>query len=321
MVVISRRLRAAVIAGVALGCLYSAATHAQKSPQGNQDNGGLNGSLSRSDLEKLGGAHGASGASLTPEKATEQSAKLLAALQLSCEISAAQLVVSGSRRIDGKETPVRVFEVACTQGLGYLLETQGSATPVASSCLTTEEARAGDVAKGKEPGFFCKLPQNRDVNAAVAALIASGTGTQCTVRRLQWLGRSDSAHSEYSEVVCEGGKGYVLSTALPGSQAKPTVTRTADQRRPRCPWTPSKKPWGNTCPVRSSRFAWWDRKSTSSVMSSSITARINLPRASPSCHCPGIRIPTSRSTAPPERCAGSPVSARRALEAIAGPAR
>lgn len=48
MAVISHRLRAAVIAGVALGCLYSAATHAQKSPLGEQDNGGLNGSLSRS---------------------------------------------------------------------------------------------------------------------------------------------------------------------------------------------------------------------------------------------------------------------------------
>jgi hypothetical protein len=231
MVVISRRLRAAVIAGVALGCLYGAAADAQKSPLGNQDNGGLNGSLSRSDLEKLGGAHGASGASLTPEKAKEQSAKLVAALQLSCEISAAQLVVSGSRRIDGKETPVRVFEVACTQGLGYLLETQGSATPVAISCLTAEEARVGDVAKSKEPGFFCKLPENRDVNAAVAALIASGTGTQCTVQRLQWLGRIDAAHSEYSEVVCEGGKGYVLSIALPGSQAKATVTSCGDAAR------------------------------------------------------------------------------------------
>ena len=231
MVVISHRLRAAVIAGMALGCLYSAATLGQKSPLGNQDNGGLNGSLSRSDLEKLGGDHGASGAALTPAKAKEQSAKLLAALRLSCEISAAQLVVNGSRRIDGKDTPVRVFEVACTQGLGYLLETQGAATPVAISCLTAEEARAADVAKGREPGFFCKLPENLDVNAAVAALIASGAGAQCTVQRLQWLGHSDSAHSEYSEVVCEGGKGYVLSTALPGSQAKTTVMSCADAAR------------------------------------------------------------------------------------------
>ena len=231
MVVISHRLRTAVIAGVALGCLYSAAIHAQKSPLGDQDNGGLNGSLSRSDLEKLGSGHGASGASLTPAKAKEQSAKLLAALQLSCEIGAAQLVVSGSRRIDGKETPVRVFDVACAQGLGYLLETQGAATPVAISCLTAEEARAADVAKGKEPGFFCKLPQNRDVYAAVASLIASGAGAQCTVQRLQWLGRSDSARSEYSEVACEGGKGYVLGTSLPGSQAKATVTTCDDAAR------------------------------------------------------------------------------------------
>jgi len=48
---------------------------------------------------------------------------------------------------------------------------------------------------------------------------------------LQWLGRSDAAHSEYSEVVCEGGKGYVLSTALPGSQAKAAVTSCGDAAR------------------------------------------------------------------------------------------
>ena len=145
---------------------------------------------------------------------------MLATLRLSCELSAAQLVVSGSRRIDGKETPVRVFEVACAQGLGYLLETQGAATPMAISCLTAEEARAADVAKGKEPGFFCKLPENRDIYAAVASLIAAGAGAQCTVQRLQWFGRSDSARSEYSEVACEGGKGYVLRTALPGSRPR-----------------------------------------------------------------------------------------------------
>ena len=247
MVVISHRLRTAIIAGVALGCLYSAATQAQKSPLGDQDNGGLNGSLSRSDLEKLGGGHGAGGASLTPAKAKEQSARLLATLQLSCEIGAAQLVVSGSRRIDGKETAVRVFEVACAQGLGYLLETQGAATPVAISCLTAEEARAADVAKGKEPGFFCKLPENRDIYAAVASLIAAGAGEGCTVQRLQWLGRSDSAHSEYSEVACEGGKGYVLGTALPGSQAKPTVTSCGDAARQavRCRLTDSGPPAEN----------------------------------------------------------------------------
>jgi hypothetical protein len=241
MVVVSRRFRDAsrlcqtIFASVALVILYSAPAAAQKSPLGNQDNGGLNGSLSRSDLEKLNGDHDKHGKSLAPAEAKEQSAKLLAALSLPCEISNAQQVANGTRRIGGKETPVKVFEVACSQAMGYLLESQGpSEPPVAISCLHAEEARASDVAKGKEPGFFCKLPENWDVHALVTSLIAAGAGgAQCTVQQLQWLGRSESSHSEYSEVACQDGKGYVLRTALPGSQsqAKATATTCAESAR------------------------------------------------------------------------------------------
>jgi hypothetical protein len=213
-----------VVMSLALAALVSLPAQAQKSPLGTQENGGMNGSLSRSDLEKMGGDHSAGN---SPAKAREQAAKLIAALQLPCDVSAAQLVVSGTRKLEGKDTPVSVYETACSQSLGYLLESQGSATPVSISCLTAEEQRAADVAKGKEPGFFCKLPENRDVYAIVAAQIAAG----CKVRQLQWLGRSEAAHSEYSEVACEDGKGYVLSVALPGSQARPAVTNCGEESK------------------------------------------------------------------------------------------
>ena len=241
MAVVSRRpgrrsaLYRPIIAGVALAVLYSTAADAQKSSLGSQDNGGLNGSLSRSDLEKLNGAQDKHSKSSAPAAAKEQSAGLLAALALPCEISDAQQVVSGTRRIDGKETPVKVFEVACSQAVGYLLETQcTTAPPVAISCLSAEEARAADVAKGKQPGFFCKLPENRDVYAFVSSLIAAtAVGAQCTVQQLQTLGRSESSHSEYSEVACKDGKGYVLRTALPGSTtpAKAVATTCSDSAR------------------------------------------------------------------------------------------
>ena len=220
MAALWHRLQGTVLAGLVLSAVISAPAVAQKSPVGSQENGGMNGSLSRSDLEKMGGDH----SSTSPAKAKEQATRLIAALQLPCEVSAAQLVVSGTRKLDGKDTPVNVYETACNQSLGYLLETQGSATPVSISCLTAEEQRAADVAKGKAPGFFCKLPENKDVYAIVASLVTSDPGTPCKVHQLQWLGRSDSAHSEYSEVACEDGKGYVLGTALPGSQDKASVT-------------------------------------------------------------------------------------------------
>jgi len=222
-----RRLQGTALAGLVISTVLSAPAVAQKSPLGGQENGGMNGSLSRSDLEKMGGDHSSS----SPAKAKEQAARLIAALQLPCDVSAAQLVVSGTRKLDGKDTPVNVYETACSQSLGYLLETQGSAVPVSISCLTAEEQRAADAAKGKEPGFFCKLPENRDVYGIVASVVASDSGAQCKVQQLQWLGRDESAHSEYSEVACDDGKGYVLGTALPGSQAKPAVTSCGEEAK------------------------------------------------------------------------------------------
>jgi hypothetical protein len=213
---------------------------AQNAPGTHQDNGGLNGSLTREDLEKLGGDHrggsGADAAKQTPQaraKAKTQSEKLLAALHISCDVSDAQLVVSGTRKAaaGGPAIETNVYEAACRGAMGYLVETQGTEDPLAISCLSAEEARAADVAKGREPGFFCNLPENKDVYGMVAALIAANAGATCEVTNVQLLGRSASSQSEYSEAVCKDGKGFLLGTALPGAQSKTTAMSCADAAR------------------------------------------------------------------------------------------
>jgi hypothetical protein len=208
---------------------------AQNPPGAHQDNSGMNGSLSRSDLEKLNGDHkpqtdaDAKESAQASAKAKAESVKLAETLRLTCDVSHAKLIVAGTRKPSsgGKEVETRVYEVACSGGLGYLLETQGTQAPIGISCLDAEEARAADVLKGREPGFFCKLPQNKDVYATVSALIAAGGGS-CTVRDLKSFGRSEANRSQYSEVACEGGKGFLLRTPLPGSTAALTVTSCAD---------------------------------------------------------------------------------------------
>lgn len=234
----SRRFGACALAAVigSLGVL-GAPVSAQNTPGTHQDNSGMNGSLSHGDLEKLSGDHKqdskADAAQDSPQaraKAREESAKLINALQISCEVSDAKLVVAGTRRpaSGGKEIETRVYEAACSAGMGYLLETQGAEMPVGISCLDAELARATDVAKGREPGFFCKLPANKDVHAMLTSLIASNAGASCAVRDVKLFGRSESTHSEYSEVACEDGKGFLVRTALPGSQAKTLVTSCSD---------------------------------------------------------------------------------------------
>jgi hypothetical protein len=221
---------------IAMLCALNAPALAQKTPPGGQvgDNGGLNGSLSRSDLEKLGGNQSSAEVPKDPvlarAKAKAQSEILLNALQISCAVSDAHLVVVGTRRPAGGGKPVetRVYEVACGGAMGYLLERQGTDKPIGISCLTAEEARAADVAKAKEPGFFCTLPDNKDVYAMITSMIAAGGGGACVVNNLQLFGRSASTMSEYTEIACKDGNGYLLRMALPGSQAATEVTSCAE---------------------------------------------------------------------------------------------
>ena len=73
--------------------------------------------------------------------AKEQAGKLLVTLHLSCDINDALLVVSGTQRpaSGGREVDTRVYEVACGGKMGYLLEAQGTATPIAISCLAADK--------------------------------------------------------------------------------------------------------------------------------------------------------------------------------------
>jgi hypothetical protein len=222
---------------IGLSSALSGPVLAQGEPGTHQDNGGINGTLSRGDLEKLSGDHkqdtAAGSAKDTPQaraKAKAQSAQLIETLRLGCDLSNAQLVVAGTRKpaSGGKAVDTRVYDVACGGGMGYLLEVQGSQTPLAISCLSAEVARAADVAKRNEPSFFCKLPENKDVYANVSAMIAAAGENSCVVRDLKSFGRSAATQTEYSEVACQDGKGFLVRTPLPGSTAKAGVTSCAE---------------------------------------------------------------------------------------------
>jgi hypothetical protein len=230
----------ALLAAAGMLMLSTGAARAQGAPGVHLDNSGTNGSLSKADLDKLGGVYKNDSSADVPKdpvlaraKAKAQSLPLLQALQVSCDVSDAKLVVAGTRRplSGGKELETRVYEVACADNMGYLLETVGKEMPIAISCLSAEEARAVDVAKGKEPSFFCKLPENSNVYAMVTSMIMAGAGAQCDVGVLQLYGRSESTHSEYSEVACKDGNGFLLRVAQPGSQAKTVVMTCAEAAR------------------------------------------------------------------------------------------
>jgi hypothetical protein len=236
-----RRSVVRVVPAVALGALVASAlpVRAQNTPGGTvHDNSGLNGSWSRADLEKMNGLKqnpAPDPAQNTPEaraKVQSQGVELLQKLHVDCESPEVTLVVAGTSRsaLSGKTLDAKVYEAACRSGLGYLFETRGADAPLVISCLSAEAGRISDQEKGRPSGFYCRLPQNRDVKATAATLLA-GAGTQCAVREWRWYGKSLSSQSEYSEVACDDGLGFVLRTPMPGSQAATVAIGCADAAR------------------------------------------------------------------------------------------
>ena len=197
------------------------------------ENSAFNGALTHSELQKLGDfidrAHMLTGNDAVKAKAAarDATAKLASELSLACEVIDAEQVGRGKAKADGKTVEVNAYEVACGNGMGYFIVSQGSETPAAMSCFAADAAHAADVAAGVKSDMYCQLPANRDVKAMAASLMQVA-GTSCAVRDLHWFGQSSQTRTEYQEVVCADGKGYLLRTALAGTTSPTSVMSCTD---------------------------------------------------------------------------------------------
>jgi len=230
----ARPLAITHLAAIALmASSFSSPVLSQGVPPGTTQPGGagLSGTMSHEDIERLSGDRTRhEDSALEGEKARARSSELANALKLSCDVSEATQV--GTRRVtaDGKEVEADVFEIACKNGLGYFLVSKGPEGPTGISCLSAEGVRAADAASGKTPDLVCLLPENKDIKAMAGRLMRRA-GTACDVRDYRWFGKSAAAHTEYSEVVCDDGGGYLLRTPLPGAHSPPHVMSCQDAAR------------------------------------------------------------------------------------------
>ncbi|MDE2113197.1 MAG: hypothetical protein KGJ79_18870 [Alphaproteobacteria bacterium] len=152
---------------------------------------------------------------------------LAKSMPLSCEVTEAILAAQGPVASDGKTVNTKTYEVSCANGLGYFLISQDSGNPYGFSCFAADATRAADVAAGRTPGAVCKLPANADMKA-MAASVLNKAGISCSVRDYKWVGQSTKTKTEYDEVACTGGQGYMLASALPGS-TKPVSIETCHE--------------------------------------------------------------------------------------------
>jgi hypothetical protein len=204
---------------------------ANSTPSGN---GPFSKNMSQSEISKLSDYVDKSQRltrSTRPEdkaKDKADAASIAASIQLPCAVNdGAAVATSQVKGADGKVVDVTTYEVSCSNGMGYLLVSRGSDKAIGLSCFAADAVRANDEAQGKKDALTCSLPANVDLKT-MAASVATHAGKTCTGHGFAWVGQSGAKQMDYSEVACDGGKGFILATAMPGATAEPAAIACAD---------------------------------------------------------------------------------------------
>ena len=138
------------------------------------------------------------------------------AANLACTVQDAYLI----NTIEDKKakTKTSFYEVACGEGLGYLVQNGSDGKAAAFDCLSINGQAADDEAAGKKGSITCILPGNADAKMGLVPLIKAA-GATCTPSNARAMGATPAGDA-YFEVSCAEGSGVVLQT----SRGKPPTT-------------------------------------------------------------------------------------------------
>lgn len=166
---------------------------------------------------------------VSPAVATKRDAAMLKALQVPCQLTDARQVGSGKAVSGGKPVDVGLYEVACANGMGYLLTLRDYSSASGISCLAASAALSGGPnSPAKEELTKCGLPANQNL-ATLAASVMRGVGTSCDAENVRWLGASASPDVlDYTDVTCSDRREWVLRTPVPGSAGNIDVLSCQD---------------------------------------------------------------------------------------------
>jgi len=212
--------------------------------------GGLYGSVGAEQLRQMGNyidnakAINRKDLKDVPQKevSIERAKQILAAINLTCDVDDAELVGTMFEKDHGNKFQTSLYEIACANGFGYFLTsrdrvrkdtgklelpTAGSSNAV--TCFSADALHNDDLAKGIKSELYCQLPKNGggDIKILAERLLAS-SGVNCKVVNSQWFGIKESSKSEITETACDNGTGYLLETALPGSNVSSSAINCID---------------------------------------------------------------------------------------------
>lgn len=123
---------------------------------------------------------------------------------VACTVTDALYTGEGNKPMpDGKTVKAQTYEVACQEGLGYLVDRPETIAAAASAPL-----KAVDCLAAEAGGYQCTLTP-KPQRVAYVASIAGTSGRQCAVSDARAMG-SNATGSTFYEVACGSAPGYVM---------------------------------------------------------------------------------------------------------------
>ena len=153
---------------------------------------------------------------------------LLNSVQFSCPVTDAQLRLEGTETVDGASVKTQSYEAACGNGLGYFIVGRGQQGRLSGiTCFAADATRQADLQAYRQPDLACTLPENLDTKT-IATNVVLRKGMSCAVRDVRWIGVSAKSNTDYTEIACSDGTGFILASPLPGSTATPQLVKCHD---------------------------------------------------------------------------------------------
>jgi hypothetical protein len=124
---------------------------------------------------------------------------LIAATHLTCTLADARMMGTSADKTN-------FYEVACKDGVGYVIIAKPNVPPTTYDCVMASEP----LPDGKPNNMACKLPGNLNPGATLTPAMAA-LGRSCAVSKAHYIGSTNDL--DIYEVACTGGGDYVLQKA------------------------------------------------------------------------------------------------------------
>ena len=145
----------------------------------------------------------------------EKAPAIIAKAGLGCTLTDARFIGQSDAKKDGANVTTAFFEVACSEGLGFLVESiSDGSVPIVFDCV----AMAGDVigpdGTTKKNSLACVLPGNAAPEAGLQPMV-SKIDKDCAIQKARYIGASST--NVYYELACQSGVGMVITASLPAT--------------------------------------------------------------------------------------------------------